>query len=321
MNLFLGVDAGGTGTRALLVNSAGAILGRGQAGPGNWQAVGISTAGATLRSAINDALNSAGVQAENVNGAFLALAGVRTAADRALIATELTPLQLGGTVLLGGDLEAAHAGAHACSPGIVVIAGTGSAAWGRDMHDRTASAGGWGWLVDDRGGGYWLALRALSAACEAADGRGPATTLGARAVAFFGTADLRETLTALHAGRRDRAGIAAFAREVRAAADSGDTVALNLVAQAAHELLRLARAVRDQLPGYASATTPCPLAIVGGLGLGAHVAAPARAAGFAPVEPWGEPVLGAALLASRAAGAKLDATARNALLHAWKPTV
>lgn len=321
MNLFLGVDAGGTGTRAILVDAAGTILGRAHGGPGNWQAVGAAAAGATLRSTIAAALRSAGIEAGSVNGTFLGLAGVRTAADRDLIAVELVPLKLGGTVLLGGDLEAAHAGAHAGAPGIVVIAGTGSAAWGRDACDHNASAGGWGWLVDDRGGGYWLALRALSAACEAADGRAPATTLGARAAAFFGAADLRETLTALHAGRRDRAGIAAFAREVRAAADSGDNVALNLIDQAAHELLRLARAVRDQLPGYASAPAPCPLAIVGGLGLGAHVAAPARAAGFAPVDPWGEPVLGAALLASRGAGAKLDATARNALLHAWKPTV
>lgn len=321
MNLFLGVDAGGTGTRAILVDAAGNIHGRGTGGPGNWQAIGAATAGATLRSAINAALGSAGVEAGGVRGSFLALAGMRTETDRALIAAELAPLRLGHTAQLGGDLEAAHAGAHAGAPGIIVIAGTGSAAWGRDRHGRTASAGGWGWLVDDRGGAYWLALRALSSACEAADGRGPATTLGARAAAFFDAADLREILTGMHTGRRDRAGIAAFAREVRAAADSGDTVALALINDAVDELLRLARAVRDRLPEYAASPTPCPLAIVGGLGLGAIIAAPARAAGFTPVEPWGEPVLGAALLAAETAGAKLDATARNALLHAWKPTV
>lgn len=323
MDLFLGVDAGGTGTRAILVDAAGAVHGRGTGGPGNWQAIGVANAGATLRSTITAALGSAGVEAGAVRGSFLALAGVRTDADRALIAAELAPLQLGGTVRLGGDLEAAHAGAHAGGPGVVVIAGTGSAAWGRDAHGRTVSAGGWGWLVDDCGGAYWLALRALSAACEAVDGRGPATTLGTRAAAFFDAADLRELLTGLHAGRRDRAGIAAFAREVRAAADSGDAVALALIGEAVNELLRLARAVRDRLPEYASASAaaPCPLAIVGGLGLGSIIAAPARAAGFAPVEPWGEPVLGAALLAAEAAGAKLDATVRNALLHAWKPTV
>ena len=133
----------------------------------------------------------------------------------------MSGLGLGRAWEIGSDLDAAHAGALAGGPGVVVIAGTGSAALARNAAGQTAQAGGWGWLVDDCGGGYWLALRGLAAACEGEDGRGPATALGARAMAFFAVSGLRELLRELHAGRRDRAAVAAFAREVRTAASVG----------------------------------------------------------------------------------------------------
>jgi N-acetylglucosamine kinase-like BadF-type ATPase len=199
----------------------------------------------------------------------------------------------------------------------VVIAGTGSAAWGRNAAMDTWQAGGWGWLVDDKGGGYWLALRGVAAACEAVDGRGAATELGARAEAFFGAGGLRELLRELHAGRRDRAAVAGFAREVRAAAEAGDAVAEALVEEAVRELGRLAEAVREKL-APAAAGVGFPLAVTGGLGLGRRVGEWASGRGFAPSEPWGEPVLGAVLRAAEIGGAKLDAEARNALLAAWK---
>jgi N-acetylglucosamine kinase-like BadF-type ATPase len=233
------------------------------------------------------------------------------------MAVELAGIGLGAVVRLGGDLEAAHAGAFAGGPGVVVIAGTGSAAWGRSDSADTWQAGGWGWLVDDKGGGHWLALRGLAAACEAADGRGAATELGGRAEGFFGAGGLRELLREMHAGRRDRAAVAGFAREVRAAAEAGDAVAETLVEEAASELLRLAEAVRGKVaPGAAGAGFP--LAVTGGLGLGKRVGERAWRVGFAPCEPWGEPVLGAVLRAAEAGGAELDAAARGVLLAGWK---
>jgi N-acetylglucosamine kinase-like BadF-type ATPase len=317
MEIFLGVDAGGTGTRALLVDASGVVRGAGSGGPGNWQAVGVEAAGAAVVHAVAGALGVAGLGARAVAGAFFGLAGVRTDEERALWAGPLGRLGLGGPVGIGGDLVIAHAGALAGGVGVVVIAGTGSAAWGRDAAGGVAQAGGWGWLVDDQGGGYWLALRGLAAAAEAEDGRGPATSLGARAAAWFGLPGLREILRELHAGRRDRAAVAGFAREVRAAAEAGDAVAAGLVCAAGAELLRLAEAVRGRLAPDATGLG-LPLAVVGGLGLGPVIAEEARRRGFRPVEPWGEPVLGAVLLGARAAGVELDAGARARLLAGWK---
>lgn len=317
MTYFLGVDAGGTKTRAVLAEASGVVRGRGEAGPGNWQAQGAAAAGVEIARAVREALAGAGVEATAVGGSFFGLAGVRTETERAVMRAELEALGLGGVVGIGSDLEAAHAGALAGGPGVVVIAGTGSAAWGRSASGESWQAGGWGWLADDKGGGYWLAVRALAAACEGEDGRGAATTLGARAAEFFGQAGLREVLRELHAGTRDRAALAAFAREVREAAEAGDRVAERLVDDAAEELLRLAEAVRSrvapELAGW-----DFPLAVTGGLGMGAVLAERAFRVGFKPVEPWGEPVLGAVLRAAEGAGAKLDAEARARLLEGWK---
>ncbi len=360
MDLFLGVDAGGTKTRAVVADATGAVCGVGEAGTGNWQAVGAEAAGVEVRKAVARALAAAGVVAverggvKRVRGSFFGLAGVRTAAERAVMAAEVVKLELGGVVELAGDLAAAHAGALEGGPGVVVIAGTGSAAWGKNAAGETAQAGGWGWLVDDKGGGYWLALRGLAAACEAEDGRGAATGLGARAVAFFlgggageggvteggkgeggvteggaaGCGDpalqrgVREVLRELHAGRRDRAAVAGFAREVRAAAEAGDEVARGLIAEAAAELLRLAEAVRARVAPDPDAAPGewfnFPLAVTGGLEMGPAIANEAWSRCFKPVEPWGEPVLGAVLLAARAGGAELDAAARARLLAGWK---
>ena len=316
MDYFLGVDAGGTKTRAVVADATGAVLGAGEAGAGNWQAVGAEEAGEAVRGAANRALAEAGVAAAAVGGSFFALAGVRLTGEHAVMGEQTARLGLGGVRVVGGDLAAAHAGALAGGVGVVVIAGTGSAAWGRDAAGDTAQAGGWGWLVDDKGGAYWLALRGLAAACEAEDGRGAATGLGERAGAFFGAPGLREILRELHAGKRDRAAVAGFAREVRAAAEAGDAVARTLVQEAGAELLRLAEAVRGRL---AAGAGDFPLAVTGGLGMGATIAAEAAARGFRPEEPWGEPVLGAVVLAARAAGAELDAAARTRLLAGWKP--
>ncbi|MCU0791614.1 MAG: hypothetical protein MUE42_01900 [Opitutaceae bacterium] len=129
---------------------------------------------------------------------------------------------------------------------------------------------------------------------------------------------MREILRELHAGRIDRAGLAGFAREVREAAAT-DAVAAACVREAGEELLRLAEAVRGRLaPRGTAEHAGFPLAVTGGLGMGEVIRARAAAAGFAPMEPLGEPVAGAALLAARAAGVELDAGARVRLLDACK---
>ena len=312
MDLFLGVDAGGTKTRAVVADATGRVCGAGEAGTGNWQAVGAAAAGAAICAAVDQALAKAGAGAAAVRGSFFGLAGVRTQEERSLVLSELRRLGLGGISEIGGDLEVAHAGALAGGIGVVVIAGTGSAAWGKNARGEVAQAGGWGWLVDDAGGGYWLALRGLRAACEAEDGRGGRTELGARAREYFSAIGLREILRELHAGGRDRAAVAGYAREVRVAARAGDEAAGHCVRAAGAELLRMAEAVRTRLaPDLAG--VDFPLAVTGSLGMGEVIADDAFRQGFLPVAAWAEPVLGAVVLAARLGGQDWGAEERARL--------
>lgn len=315
--LWLGVDAGGTGTRAVLATKDGRVVGRGEAGPGNPRVLGEELAAAAWRAAALAALD--GRPTTGLRGLALGAAGVRSAEEAAQARRRLAEWCVCPGIHVTGDLETAHAAALGGGPGIVVIAGTGSAALARDEQGRVARSGGWGWLADDEGGGYWLARRGLAAACAGLDGRGPATTLGQRAAAFFQAADLRTALATLQGPAHDRAHVAAFAREVIAAAEAGDAAAGRCRTEAVEALFDLAQAAHRRLA--AQSQTGCegefPLSLVGGLPLGPLLAERARTRGFAPRAPWGPPVLGAVLLAAEVGGVKLDAASKTRLLATW----
>jgi N-acetylglucosamine kinase-like BadF-type ATPase len=186
-------------------------------------------------------------------------------------------------------------------PGIVLIAGTGSVAYGEDPSGRSARAGAWGYVFGDEGSAFWIATRALSAAMRATD-EGITTGLAGEAIRFFGRPNLREVARAFYAGELSRAGIAAFSATVAAAASS-DLQARAIVEEAASALARLAGNVARRLdfPG------PPAVAFCGGALdseiLAALTERALHAAG--PIEilpPKYAPVVGALLLAYREAG-------------------
>jgi len=166
MTIAVGVDAGGTGSRAVVVR-AGTVVERRDLGPLN----------VLLHADAVDRLARLVTAVGAVEAGF-GLAGVRSPADADRLAAELAD-RTGARVAVGDDADAALAGAFRGGPGIVVIAGTGSGAVGRDAAGRTARAGGHGYLLGDEGGGYWIGREAVRAALRAADGTGPPTVLAA----------------------------------------------------------------------------------------------------------------------------------------------
>lgn len=270
MTVLVGVDAGGTGSRAVVVRD-GAVTERRDLGPLN----------VLLHADAVDRL--AGLVAEvGAAGAGLGLAGVRSAAQAAGIAAEVAG-RTGARVVVGDDADAALAGAFRGAPGIVVIAGTGSNAAGRDAAGRTARVGGHGYLLGDEGGGYWIGRQAVTAALRAADGTGPPTALTALVERAF--ASLVGAEQQVHRHPTDRQLLARLVPAVALAAGDGDAVAAGILTAAADHLADLADAVRARLG-------PLPVAGVGGI----FRCAPVRA-GFAartgardPLEP---PELGA----------------------------
>jgi glucosamine kinase len=214
------------------------------------------------------------------------LAGLRSDAHARELTAELAR-RTGARVVVGDDTDAALAGAFAGRPGIVVIAGTGSGAAGRDAAGHTVRVGGHGFLLGDEGGGYWIGREAVRAALRAADGTGPATALTGvveRAFGSLGGAELE-----VHRRPAERGLLARLVPEVAAVADPEAT---RILAEAAAHLAELAAAVRARLGDL-------PVAGVGGIFRCAPVRDAFRVATRAadPVEP---PELGALRLLDQA---------------------
>jgi N-acetylglucosamine kinase-like BadF-type ATPase len=305
-DLVIGVDGGATNTTALLADAAtGAVVGRGQSGPSNIQAAGVTAALKELEAAVARAFVAAGLPRSRVAAACLGLAGVDRAEGLDVIRGWADLVALSDHLAVANDATLLFAAGTPEGWGLAVIAGTGSIAFTLDRAGNDGRAGGWGYLLGDEGSAWNVGLGGLRAACRAADRAGPPTRLLADFLAKLGSADPREIIPTVYRGAWDRAAIAGLAPVVLAAAEAGDEVAHKLVVREVTELARTAAAAVDaaKLPRLG-----LPVAVAGGLVVrsafyrGLFVEA-LRGHGIHPgaVTPVEEPAVGAVVLARRAA--------------------
>jgi N-acetylglucosamine kinase-like BadF-type ATPase len=243
MKLYLGIDGGQSSTTALIGDESGRVLGEGVAGPCNH--VGASERRAKFFSAVGESVRLAAEQA-NVAPQFAAVcagfsggSGDKDALTRELIQAD--------RYLITHDAHIALAGATAGSPGIIVIAGTGSIAYGRNSAGTTARAGGWGYVFGDEGGAFDLVRQALRAILRHEEGWGPPTSLRASLLEATGCSSANELLHRCYTSDYPRERVAQFANVVDQCAAEGDAVACSIVDRGAQELAMLAAAVRRQL--------------------------------------------------------------------------
>jgi N-acetylglucosamine kinase-like BadF-type ATPase len=270
--LFLGLDGGGTHTVALLAaREAGAasggwtVLGRGTAGPSNRQAVGKERALAALDEAVAAAFRAAGVPRGPVASACLGLAGADRPDDQGAVREWAERVGLACKVEVTSDAAVLLAAGTPEGWGLVLIAGTGSIAFGRAAAGRRARAGGWGYLLGDEGSAYALVMSGLQAVARAADGRGPATSLTERFLNRFGLGKPQDLIPAVYRGGWDRTALAGLAALVVETAE-GDAVAAKVVEEGARELALAGKAVAREL-GWGGTV---PVALAGGLLLGSE---------------------------------------------------
>ena len=307
MGYFLGVDGGATSTTCAVATDEGVILGIGHGGPSNHILApgGRERARAALEEALRNALASAGVLRVEFRAAQFGMTGINANTEPAQVFAGVTADVLAArSVGIDNDALVARAGALACRPGVVVIAGTGSVALGEDAGGRQAKAGGWGYIFGDEGSGFALGLGAVRAALRARDGTGPETVLTERIPGAIGRG-LGEIAPAFYETRIHRSQIAALAPVVTAAAADGDAVSQELVREAADWLAVLAAAVIRRLTWPEGTVGVAP---VGGVfSAGPIVLHPlkralaAHAPGAVLVPPRFVPPVGALLLALRAA--------------------
>ena len=235
--LVVGVDGGGTRTRAIIVEGDQRVLGEGHAGPSNPLRVGIANAASAVRDAVDKACSEAGIHRDEILAATIGLAGVRRKDIRDRTHEKISEcLEEIKSIEVLTDGEIALYGATGGKPGLVVIAGTGSICCGRNVQGKQICAGGWGPIVGDEGSGAWIARKALQAVARAADARGPKTALTSAALNYFKVALPEDLSTAIYSPTMTNDRLAGFGREVVRVARAGDEAAADILKEAGRQL-------------------------------------------------------------------------------------
>jgi N-acetylglucosamine kinase-like BadF-type ATPase len=267
---YLGIDGGGSKTLCA-VGDESSLLAMVTAGPSNITRVGQTRAREALHVAIREACANAKIAPQQVQRACIGVAGAgreQIAGVVRKIVAEMIP----GEIDVVGDMQIAMAAAFGPGPGVIVIAGTGSIAYGRDAQGRTARAGGWGFAISDEGSAHWIGRAAISALLRTID-RGIDQSKDAQATAEA-TPLFREMKAAWELHSLDELVRAAnsnfdFARlfpAILTAVDAGDALAPRLLAQAGRELAQLAGIVVRRLFAEDHGSLPAlSLAMAGGV--------------------------------------------------------
>ena len=241
----LGVDAGGTRTVCAVADLDGRVVSLSRSTGANLQSLGA----AGVESVLGDLIATARAQAPGLQpeAICLGMAGVDRPSDAVVIEGIASRLVPGAqTVVVNDALIALEAGLPG-APGVVLISGTGSIAFGRNASGRAARAGGWGYVLGDEGSGYWLGRQALRSVVRFADGRGEETLLTQPVLAHYGVTVAGELVQKIAAEGPNPSGIAQLAKYVGAAAQAGDQMARDLITEAAADLALAAASVARRL--------------------------------------------------------------------------
>ncbi|HLY29477.1 MAG TPA: BadF/BadG/BcrA/BcrD ATPase family protein [Ktedonobacterales bacterium] len=247
MRYVVGVDGGGTKTAAAVVGDDLGVIGGAVAGPSNSRSVGMEIASANIAQAVTAALQVADVALAQVAGVFLSISGFDTDLDLPLLQRAIAVLEYHGATFFENDVVGAWAGVTAGEPGVVVIAGTGATALGMNTHGDLWRVDGWDYILGDRGSGYAIGLQGIQAAMAMLDGRETPTALARALGAAFGVNDAEEMRRLVDRGPFGKFQIASFSRHVAEAADAGDQVSRDILAQAGRDLAASAGAAIRQL--------------------------------------------------------------------------
>jgi N-acetylglucosamine kinase-like BadF-type ATPase len=262
--LILGVDGGGSRTRALIADADGRVLGAGNGPASNHYGVGLDRAMA----AVSEAVAAAGAQAglvgrPQLGAACFGLAGVNRPVDEEVLRRALDERGFAPRFEVVNDVELVLAAGTGGEWGIALVAGTGSICHARTPDGRTARAGGWGYILGDEGSGYSIASHALHLATQTADGRARAPRILAEVLRHWSLEEPEQLLGRIY--RRDTTigEIAALTSRILPLAEEGDPAAIELVDRAAAQLAELVDAVAEPLA--LDAEGPAPVALAGGV--------------------------------------------------------
>lgn len=261
IRLVVGVDGGGSHTRAIAADDQGHELARADGPPSAVRPLDAARSAAIIARIVREAIRASGVETTRAAILSAGVAGVGRDPEREALARALSDAAIADDVLVSTDAAIGLEDAFGEGAGILLLGGTGSVAFGRGPTGATARCGGWGPVLGDEGGGAWIGRRVLSVVTAAQDGREPESAL-VGAVLTATELPRAEDLVgwAATAGPAD---FAALAPVLFRCATAGDRRAGTIVSLAAEELVLHVRALARQLFGDERAAVA--VAFAGGL--------------------------------------------------------
>jgi glucosamine kinase len=279
---YIGIDGGGSKTTCA-VGDASTLLSTATAGPSNVVRVGEAQARESLHQCVRQACAAAGITPAQVMRTCLGGSGAARPEIAAIVHRALAEI-LPTAIDVVGDMQIALEAAFASGPGVVVNAGTGSFAYGRDPQGVCARVGGWGFAVSDEGSAHWIGRAAITAALRSADlGKGSPRESAVdgdppRLHALMKAWDIASFDDFIRAANSTPPpNFAALFPVVLASVEAGDIVAQNVLTRAGTELAQLAEVAIRRLfpvltpaPALGTTTSPVvaaavPVAMAGGV--------------------------------------------------------
>lgn len=308
MQYVIGIDGGGTKTQAVLLDREGRELGRGHGGAANPNTVGRDGTATAMRQAVQTALMTASkttgfpLRLEEIAGIGIGLAGIM--GTQAWLERTVVQMLPGTVAVSTHDAEIALVGALGSRRGIVAIAGTGSAIYGRNAAAQSTLVDAWGYLIGDEASGFAIGRAAMQVFLHVYDGRAEPCPLS-EAIAGHLNMTTREAIVAWAYSRSESGGfqanvpgVARLAEIVLALAVEGDEIARQIVEDAADALLLSIKAVWCTL-----SLGRCEVGLAGGVLRSGNPMVKAVRARLAeqlpdvtPVMPRSDPATGAAWL-------------------------
>lgn len=247
--LVIGVDGGGTKTIALAADPSGNILARRESGASNVNVVGLDGTARSLHRVITECCDDVRCPPDELTSIVLALAGAGDDVVRQRISDAVNELfaQEGRKPLpisVESDSRAALEGAFDGGPGVVIVAGTGSIVIGKTDRGAVLTVGGWGRILGDEGGGFFIGREALRSLALHLDRRGEATKLEDKLAEKFQWRTRADIIRAVYQEQVDLSRLAPIVLE---AAAQNDIVSQKILQTAALQLAEQARVIVMQM--------------------------------------------------------------------------
>ena len=242
----MGIDAGGSTLRVGLFSETLECLHLEEFQEiANPSVIGFEKVGILLRSSVIETLRKASVEPAEVKCLGAGMAGAAQATE--WLRNELVSLFPQSKITVAPDYEIALIGAHGKRYGILILSGTGSSACGIDKSGDSAHSGGWGYLLGDEGGGYWLGMQTLKTVANVADGFEEKTGLYQKIFHYLNISQSHELISWIYNDQTTNRNIAQISELVLAAASNGDPVASKIIESGAEHLFQLYKNLVERL--------------------------------------------------------------------------